>query len=584
MNDLNEKLFEAWGKKANKKFGTSTQVLIEIHNLLAQDEVEATALLEGAAKCERQGDFWKPSRWAKMLKIKGRDTTKLGEMLRVAATHEPVVLAPAPVDPGQPLATGSPFVVEDTPVEPVFPVAEEKPSKFSFLGKKNKVAKAKTPASAGGKGLLGKLMGMVPTMTKKGTKAKAGDLGTNPMGDVPADMMSGGSPFDTGMPGMASDSPGVSKKTPLGQGLGNNKMLVWGGLGLVVIVVIGLVIFLASQGGSSAAYDTAMFDSPSDGTPSARTSAGQSSEMNFWSNLKSEQVPERSPGILGFQTATTAVGIVLMIVLSLWAWSEGSVRNNGQKGALFFSILSVITGWITLPILNFLAGTTVVGWFVVGFVLLAVLWALSASTIWSQTDKTPITITLALFVSSLFYSGKLTVISAIGTLFNLTWPAWTGITTMSGMITLLMTGRFLEATLTIFVLILSAVVIAFSIMEVGKKHGHTASITIGVIIIVLFLVSNWGLNSFVAWLIATQGLSVFVSVIFKVVAPILAWVISLFASVMIGVFMGDIQVGFTENRQNLGIQKSGGYLQNIADFAILGTVIPLILGVIIVFF
>jgi hypothetical protein len=97
-----------------------------------------------------------------------------------------------------------------------------------------------------------------------------------------------------------------------------------------------------------------------------------------------------------------------------------------------------------------------------------------------------------------------------------------------------------------------------------------------------FYLANWGLNSGVNYLVNTQNLSVTVTVVLKVLVPILSWVVSLLISVGIGVALGDVEVGRQENRQNIGLQKTGTFVQNIADFGILGTIIPLFLGVIIV--
>lgn len=310
------------------------------------------------------------------------------------------------------------------------------------------------------------------------------------------------------------------------------------------------------------------------------TSQADQTDEDFWASLGSSEVPERSPGILGYQTATTGVGIFLMLVLSLWAFFEGKIRNNGQEKALAFSILAIFTGWVTFPVLNLLSEIKVFGWFLVVFAALLVPWSLVTAVIWLQKDKTPITISLAIFTGVLFYAGSLPIISTLGTMFDATWPAWSGVTSVAGMFTLLMAGRFTEAALTLLILVLSILVVSLSVLEVGKKQGVAGSVTIGLIIIALFLGSNFGLNYLVSLLMTTYTLPVPVIVVLKIAAPILAWAFSLVVSILIGAGMGDMEVGFNENKIQVGIKKTGGFVQNIADFGILGTIIPLFLGVI----
>jgi len=308
-------------------------------------------------------------------------------------------------------------------------------------------------------------------------------------------------------------------------------------------------------------------------------------DQTFWNSLGNVQVKELSPGNLGWKfNAKTSVGIFLMFVLTLWAVGEGAVRKKGQNGALFFAIVALLAGWLTLPVLIMIS-TAKTGWFFLGMMFLALLWGLSISTVKSQGDLSPITVAIALFTASLFYVGKLTVISTIGFLFGAIWPAWTGVTNIGGLLTLLISGRGASAVLTFLIVVLSSVVLYLSSKEVGKKHGYWSSAFIGFVVIVVFALSNWGLNAGVTYLLTTSpDMSASIAVVLKVLAPVLAWVVSLLASVGIGVAMGDVEVGRDENRQKLGLSQTGGFIQNIADFGILGTIVPLFLGVIVQIF
>jgi hypothetical protein len=352
------------------------------------------------------------------------------------------------------------------------------------------------------------------------------------------------------------------------------------GAGALIIVVLAIFAF-SYFGGQGSANPDIIYNEPSKAP--ANDAPAITNDQDFWSVLAQTEVPELSPGNLnGKLNAKTAVGIVLMLVLTLWAIGEGAVRKKGQNGALFFSIVALCAGWLTMPILVAISDVQTVGWFFVWSVFLAILWALSISTTKSQNDLSPITVALALFTASLFYIGKLSIIKAIGALFGLTWVAWTHVTSLGGVVTLLMTGRGADSLLTVLILILSLCVIFLASKEVGKKHGHWAAMLIGSIIVIAFYLANWGLNSGVNYLVNTQNLSVTVTVVLKVLVPILSWVVSLLISVGIGVALGDVEVGRQENRQNIGLQKTGTFVQNIADFGILGTIIPLFLGVIIV--
>lgn len=311
----------------------------------------------------------------------------------------------------------------------------------------------------------------------------------------------------------------------------------------------------------------------------------RSPDQDFWSKLRQTTVPEFSPGNLGGQlNAKTAVGLFLLLMLTLEAVGEGKIRKKGQNGALFFTIVALMAGWLTMPTLIIIAGGKTVGWFIVGVVFLAILWALTVSTIKSQNDLSPTVVAVAIFTTSLFYFGKLVVITAIGAFFGLVWPAWVGVTSLGGVLTLLMTGRASAAILTVVIVLFGALTIYLASIEVGKKHGHWSALMIGAAIILIFFLTNWGGNSAVAWLMNTQNPSVTVIVVLKILVPVLAWLISLVSSIGIGVAMGDVEVGRSENRQTLGLERTGTFIQNIADFMILGTIIPLFLGVIIVLF
>lgn len=308
-------------------------------------------------------------------------------------------------------------------------------------------------------------------------------------------------------------------------------------------------------------------------------------DVSFWSSLKHLGVPELSPGNMGGQlTANTAVGLFLLLMLTLESFGEGKIRKKGQNGALFFTIVALLTGWFTMPILVLMSSGVSAGWFMIWSIVLGVLWAMTASTILSQNDLSPTTVALAIFTASLFYYGKLVIIAAIGVLFGAVWPVWVGVTTVGGAVTLLMSGRASLAILTIVIDLLGVLVIYLASIEVGKKHGHWSALMVGAAIITIFALSNWGLNSLILYLVTTQNLSITATVIFKVIAPILSWLFSLVGAIGFGVALGDVEVGRAENRQTLGLEKTGTFIQNIADFLILGTIIPLFLGVIVVLF
>ncbi|EKD52710.1 MAG: hypothetical protein ACD_61C00267G0001 [uncultured bacterium] len=319
--------------------------------------------------------------------------------------------------------------------------------------------------------------------------------------------------------------------------------------------------------------------------PNQSESLSEKKDRSFWSELISKEVPELSPGNLNNQlSAKTAVGLILMVVLTLWSWGEGSIRRKSQQNAGYFGIRGLLAGWLTMPILVLVSKATLPGWIMVGVGFLIWLWAYAASTIKSQSDLTPFLTALGLFTATLFYYGKLTFITTLGTLFGATWASWTGVTTVLGVFTLLFTGRGIEALLTILIIILGITVIILASLEVGKKHGKGSAFFIALLILLVFGFSNWGLTAGVEYLVQVQNTSVLVTVVLNVLAPILAWVFSLLTAVGIGVAMGDTEVGRTENRQVLGLQKTGTFLQNIADFGILGTLIPLFFGVIIILF
>jgi len=366
----------------------------------------------------------------------------------------------------------------------------------------------------------------------------------------------------------------------------------------VVAVMVAAVMFLGG-GGSSYSFADPVLPPSSDGSPGGSSpstpstqpavpteeplSQAEKNDKSFWSSWTVSEVPELSPGNMGNQlSAKTVVGLILMVVLTLWSWGEGSIRRKSQQGASYFTVLGLLAGWLTMPILVWVTKATYPGWILVGVSVVIWLWSNAASTIKSQSDMTPFLTALALFTASLFYYGKLTFIVTFGGLFGATWTAWQGVTTIAGAFTLLMTGRGIEAVLTLVILVLGLTVMVMASLEVGKKHGVWSAFFIAATIILTFGLANWGLGAGVEYLVQAQGTSVAVTVVLNVLAPILAWILSLLVSVGIGVALGDTEVGKAENRQRLGLEKTGTFMQSIADFGILGTLTPLFFGVIII--
>lgn len=413
-----------------------------------------------------------------------------------------------------------------------------------------------------------------------------------------------GKPSMAGKPTIGGQSGAKSKPSM-------KTILIMAGAGAVVLLIVAAIAFFAlgssgtpADGGFSANSPETSdnlgisdvvtpTDTVTDPTnpnmilptsPSGAEAASNNADRQFWFGMRSIKVPELSPGNLGGQLdAKTVIGIILMLVLTVFAFFEGKGRAKGQQGSLFFSMAGVLAGWFAMPIMVFMAGASA-GMFWVSSLVLVCLWVTAATTIKSQSDLTPSIVALAVFTASLFYVGKLEAITAIGALFGFTWPAWVGVTTISGAITLMMTGRATQAILTMVIFFLSLTVIYFASREVGKKHSKWAPYLIGFAIILLFSLLNWGLGAGVVWLVASTKVPVMVEVILRILAPLLAWLLSLLGSIIIGASLGDVEVGMRENRQRLGLEKTGTFIENMSDFMILGTIIPLFLGVIIIFF
>jgi len=395
------------------------------------------------------------------------------------------------------------------------------------------------------------------------------------------------------------DPVGVRAETAKKPAKGGKKWLIIGGIVLLVVAVMVAAVMFLGGGGSSYSFADPVLPPSSDGSPGGSSpstpstqpavpteeplSQAEKNDKSFWSSWTVSEVPELSPGNMGNQlSAKTVVGLILMVVLTLWSWGEGSIRRKSQQGASYFTVLGLLAGWLTMPILVWVTKATYPGWILVGVSVVIWLWSNAASTIKSQSDMTPFLTALALFTASLFYYGKLTFIVTFGGLFGATWTAWQGVTTIAGAFTLLMTGRGIEAVLTLVILVLGLTVMVMASLEVGKKHGVWSAFFIAATIILTFGLANWGLGAGVEYLVQAQGTSVAVTVVLNVLAPILAWILSLLVSVGIGVALGDTEVGKAENRQRLGLEKTGTFMQSIADFGILGTLTPLFFGVIII--
>jgi hypothetical protein len=518
---MNTSLFSNWVHAVNPHPVVAQQILIVLEHFEAEHGPEAT---EGLLRRSTRSN-WQPDKWADVLSGQGQDVTPI--MDAIQATKGSVVIP-------------QPRVVEDNffrkhrpgaqPVsEPVEAPVEPEP-KENWLQK----------------------------MLKKKSDPKKND-------------------------NQAPDpEPGPQEKS-------SKKKWILLAAGVALVLVLGAVLF-AAFGGSQPSYHYSDSSTPTGVTALPTTDPGllqdplPSADQSFWSGLRNIKVPELSPGNLeGQLNATTAVGLFLMVALTLWAIGEGGVRKKGQNGAMFFSAVALLAGWLTMPILTIISIQSL-GWFILGLLFVTTLWVLTASTIWSQNDLSPITVALAIFTASMFYYGKLTIITSIGALFGVAWGAWTGVTSMGGIITLLMTGRADAAFLSILIIVLGLLVIYMASVEVGKKHGPWSALVIGVIIIIVFYLSSWGLSSLAQWLINTQDPSIIITVVIKVLVPVLSWVASLLLAVGIGVALGDVEVGRSENKQRIGLERTGTFVQNIADFGILGTIIPLFLGVIIVLF
>jgi len=374
----------------------------------------------------------------------------------------------------------------------------------------------------------------------------------------------------------------------------NNQIVIVAIAGVfVLILLIMAVLVLPSLMGNGSNQGSDFYSSPtlpgadpsSILVPEAQpTEATVTGSGDYWQSLSQVQPEQKSPGILGYLTALTGFGIFLRLLLGVWGLLDANVRKKNQPAAMLVMCLSIAAGWLTLPILNFLASKpNEAGWFIVGALVLGVVWAIPVAMIWVQKDKTPLTVALSIFVSAVFYAGKMAIVPALGTYFGAIWPLWQGVYSLGGMFALIWGGRAAEAALTMFVYLGGLTVIFLSIQEVGKGKRMATALMTGGIVIGVFLLSSWGIGALFNSLLAGQmNPTVELVVLLAVLRPLLAWVISLVVSIGIGVARGDIEVGgIGENRASQGLALSQ-YIQNVADFAFLGTVIPLFLGVIMV--
>ena len=413
--------------------------------------------------------------------------------------------------------------------------------------------------------------GSIPTKTIKGAQ--------KPKGSSPLSFLTGifsgkDKKADPRKPAATTSRPGDKK----GKSAPMNKGLLIGGVVLVIIVAV--VILLSVSGGGGGGYQ------PSPEYPLVTETDNPGSQgtntEEFWADLGQTQPDQRSPGALGYMTALTGFGIFLRLMLTMFAMLDVKVRLKTQPGAFFFMLAGLAAGWLTLPIFNLIASSTSIGVQMLLFTLLGVLWGVTVIAIFAEKDRTAISAALALFGAALFYEGAFKALPVLGGFFGQQWPMWSGIYSVGGVLTLIWSGRTVHAALTLFVIALGIISIITAAQEVGKKKGMRASIMTGVIVVGVFILTNYLLGLGVSALLARQvSPSVEVKLVFEVLRPLLAWVLSFVISMVIGMLMGDIEVGFAENKGQSGMSGGSFSFQNIADFAFLATVVPLYLGVII---
>jgi hypothetical protein len=188
---------------------------------------------------------------------------------------------------------------------------------------------------------------------------------------------------------------------------------------LLVVGVFGY--FSMSGGGGNIPSDYApRGGNPTEGAstetvdPNMPTSESEQNDQSFWAGRLNKQAVERSPGNLNNQlSAQTTFGLVLMLILTIEAWGEGSIRRKSQQGASFFTLTGLLGGWTTMAILSWASKAVHPGWVLIGVVVVVYLWTNAASTIKSQSDLTPFLVTLAIFTTTLFYYGKFVFITTL---------------------------------------------------------------------------------------------------------------------------------------------------------------------------
>ena len=343
----------------------------------------------------------------------------------------------------------------------------------------------------------------------------------------------------------------------------SNKWVLIGGGVLVAVIVIVIAIGFFGKGSSSRAV------TPTVSQPATSNLPGQS----WWANLKNQPVLDRSPWGKGYLDANGFAAVIFVIFLVIWVILDWRARIKTHQGVGRFAIESLVLGFLLVPLINLTATWNLVwGFFVL--VVMAFLVNAPIHSITAHKDKTHISTVFALLAFCLYVAGRFDLPVILGRLANTTWQSWQGVYGLDGLLVLAATLHFSSTILTMIIAILVFLAIWTGASEAGKRLGSGAY-TLGIVMIILWIVSYWLMGRAENWLILQMKPNLTVTAALDIARPIISWLISTLVAFGLGLALGDQSLVVQERQIAFGLQGEKRSISSVVDFVSYATVIAL---------
>jgi len=375
--------------------------------------------------------------------------------------------------------------------------------------------------------------------------------------------------------GVESEQESKEEK-PKGRGRGlknffsNKWVLIAGAVLIVTVIIIVAAGFL--QGNAGPQRTTApVIPQPQPVVTNVPNSTPP--KPSLWANIKNLPTSDRSPWGKGYIDANGVAAVIFVIFLVIWVILDWRARIKTHQGVGRFAIESMLLGFLLVPLINLTATWSLI-WGLLVLVTMAFLINAPIHSVTAHKDKTHLSTVFALVAFCLYLAGHFDLPIFLGRLVDMNWHSWQGVYGIGGLFILAIGLHFTTIILTMIIIILVFLAIWTGASEAGKRLGPGAY-TLGIGMIIFWILSYWLLGLAENWLIVQMGAITTAIAALDIARPIISWLISILIAFVLGLALGDQSLVIQERKIGLGLQDEKRSISSVADFVSYATIIAL---------